>query len=65
MTAKTAKTKDDIVTDEVRFSKEQLVNSKQFTNRKDALSVIIEDDEELTIDEVNDRLNKFMSEEVK
>ena len=47
------------------FTKEQIISSKQFANRQDALAVIIEDDEELTIEEVKDRLNKFMSEEVK
>mgnify|MGYP000801591664 CR=1 FL=1 len=42
------------------FSKEQILKSTAFTNRKDILTVLIKDDEELTLTEVQNRLDKFM-----
>lgn len=44
----------------VKFSKERLMNAAVFANRKDALGVIIRDDEEITIEEAQERLDKFM-----
>lgn len=43
-----------------KFTKEQLLNSAVFNNRKDALGVVIQDGEEITIQEVHERLEKFM-----
>lgn len=47
------------------YSKKTLLNAKIFANRKDALNVLVGDDELLSIDEVQERLNNFMKEEVK
>ena len=63
--AKSVKNNEVVSSETSVFTKEQIISSKQFANRQDALAVIIEDDEELTIEEVKGRLNKFMSEEVK
>ena len=63
--AKAVKNNEVVSNETPVFTKEQIISSKQFANRQDALAVIIEDDEELTIEEVKDRLNKFMSKEVK
>lgn len=43
-----------------KFTKEQLLNSAVFDNRKDALGVVIQDGEEITIQEAHERLEKFM-----
>ena len=44
----------------VKFQKEKLLTAAIFSNRKDALGVIIQDGEELTIEEAQARLEKFM-----
>lgn len=51
--------------EETKFSKEVLLNSKRFANRKDALNVILADGDEYTIDEVETRLDEFMKGMVK
>lgn len=48
-----------------KFSKENLLSSNIFKNRKDILSVLIKDDEKLSIQETQERLNKFMKGKVK
>ncbi len=52
--------KKDITEVGKTFSKNALVSSKMFQNRKDILNVIINQDENLTIDEVNKRIDLFM-----
>ena len=44
----------------VRYSKEQLLNSKRYSNRRDALGVILADDKKYTIEDVDSLLEKFM-----
>lgn len=48
-----------------KFSKENLLSANIFKNRKDILSVLIKDDEELSIKETQERMNKFMKGKVK
>ena len=45
---------------ETVYSKDMLLKSKLFANRKDALSVVIRDSEKLTIEQAKERLAKFM-----
>ena len=47
------------------FTREALLASGYFDNRKDALAVVIKDDEELTIEEAQARLDKFLKRKVK
>lgn len=47
------------------FTKDMLLASGYFDNRKDALAVVIEDGEEITIEEAQTRLAKFMKRKVK
>lgn len=54
-----ANKKEDVV-DVVKFPKETLLKATVFTDRKDALSVVVQDGEELTIEEAQARLEKFM-----
>lgn len=47
------------------FTKDALLASGYFDNRKDALAVVIRDGEEVTVDEAQARLEKFMKRKVK
>jgi hypothetical protein len=47
------------------FTREALLASGYFDNRKDALAVVIKDGEEITIEEAQARLAKFMKRKVK
>ncbi len=46
--------------DEYKFTKKQLISSEHFKNNKDVLSVVINDNEELSIKEAQERIEKFM-----
>lgn len=46
--------------EEVKYSKEALLKADEFFNRKDALSAVVADDEEITLEEARKRLNTFM-----
>lgn len=46
--------------DNYKFSKEQIVNSKKYANRKDLLNAILKEDELYSFLEVEDRINNFM-----
>ncbi|MER0283820.1 hypothetical protein ABRY17_07950 [Clostridioides difficile] len=43
-----------------KFTKEQIVNSKKYVNRKDLLNAILKEDELYSFLEVEDRINSFM-----
>ena len=47
------------------FTKEALLASGYFDNRKDALAVLIEDGESITIAEAQARLDEFLKRKVK
>lgn len=47
------------------FSKEQLISSKLFMKNKDILSVLVKDDEKISIDEAHKRIENFMKGKVK
>ena len=46
--------------DNYKFTKEQIVNSKKYVNRKDLLNAILKEDELYSFSEVEYRINKFM-----
>ncbi|MDB0440965.1 hypothetical protein C4R89_15785 [Clostridioides difficile] len=46
--------------DGYKFTKEQIVNSKKYVNRKDLLNAILKEDELYSFSEVEDRINNFM-----
>ncbi|EGT4599345.1 hypothetical protein DFW26_07765 [Clostridioides difficile] len=46
--------------DNYKFSKEQIVNSKKYINRKDLLNAILKENELYSFSEVDDRINNFM-----
>ncbi|HGM1208446.1 TPA: hypothetical protein ACKOIL_001229 [Clostridioides difficile] len=46
--------------DDYKFTKEQIVNSKKYVNRKDLLNAILKENDLYSFSEVEDRINKFM-----
>lgn len=52
-------------TEELKYTKESILNSKKYSERKDILSVILKEDEEYTSHDIDDILNKFMKGEIK
>ena len=55
------KTKKD---DEVLYSKEQIITSKKYSNRKDILNVLLKDDEEYNFSRIDEIIENFMNKEV-
>lgn len=55
------KTKKD---DEILYSKEQIISSKKYSNRKDILNVLLKDDEEYTFSRIDEIIEEFMNKEV-
>ena len=46
---------------EITFTKQQIVNSKKYLDRKDVLNVLLKDDTSYTFKEVDKLINDFMS----
>ena len=55
------KTKKD---DEILYSKEQIIASKKYSNRKDILNVLLKDDEEYSFSKIDEIIENFMNREV-
>lgn len=47
------------------YSKEQILKSKKYANRKDILAVVLEDDKIYSHEEIEKEIDKFMKKEVK
>lgn len=58
--ALTTKTKSSEKENVPTFSKEQLINSKKYSNRQDALGTLLDDGEQYTIKQVDSILDEFM-----
>jgi len=56
------KTKKD---DEILYSKEQIIASKKYSNRKDILNVLLKDDEEYSFSRIDEIIENFMKWKVK
>lgn len=57
--------KEAIKTTESKYSKEQLLKSKRYSNRKDLLGVLLDDEKEYSFTEVDAEIEKFMKRGVK
>lgn len=57
--------KEEIKTTESKYSKEQLLKSKKYSNRKDLLGVLLDDKKEYSFAEVDAEIDKFMKRGVK
>ena len=60
MTNKKVETKQEVL-----FTKEQILASKKYSNRRDVLGVILLDDKTYTSEQVDSLLEKFMKGKVK
>lgn len=47
------------------YSKEQILKSKKYTNRKDILAIVLEDGKIYSHEEIEKEIDKFMKKEVK
>lgn len=54
----------EIKKETIKFTKEQIVNSKKFKNRVDLIRVILDDNKTYTIEEVQKEIEKFMKRRV-
>lgn len=50
---------------EPKFTKKQLIDSNKYKKRKDLLTSLLNDDEQYSIKEVDDLIEKFMKGKVK
>ena len=57
-----AKTKKE--NEEILYSKEQIISSKKYSNRKDILSVLLKEDEEYSFSRIDEIIENFMNKEV-
>lgn len=55
------KVKEEVKT---QYSKEQIINSKQYTSYKDVLQVVLKDTERYTNEEVKKNIENFMKRKV-
>ena len=55
----------EVKTTESKYSKEQLLKSKKYANRKDLLGVLLDDEKEYSFTEVDAEIEKFMKRGVK
>lgn len=51
--------------EEAMFSKEQLMNSTKYSNRKDILKIMLEVEKEYTFEQVDAKISEFMKGKVK
>ena len=65
MDKKKIEKKEKIKTTESKYSKEQLLKSKKYSNRKDLLGVLLDDKKEYSFAEVDAEIDKFMKRGVK
>lgn len=55
----------NVIIEEEKFSKENLLQAKKFKNQKDLANVLVKDDETLSFTELQERIDKFMKGKVK
>lgn len=53
-------TKKEEVTKSSSFSKEQILSAAKFANRRDLLSVVLEDGKTYTVEDVQKQIDRFM-----
>ena len=54
-----------VVAKETAYTKEQILKSKKYKDRKDVLNVVLRDDSTYTLKEVDNAIKTFMKREVK
>jgi Ca2+-binding EF-hand superfamily protein len=58
------KIESDDVVEVVTFTKEQIVSAKRYIHRKDVLTMLLEEGQSYTHEEVDELIEKFMKEKV-
>ncbi len=58
-------TKEEVKNDVVKYSKKQLMSAKKNEYIRDIIEVVVGNDELLTINELETRVDKFMNSEVR
>lgn len=56
------KVEEKNVKEQDTYSKDSIVKSKKYSNRKDLLNALLKDDKSYTFNEVDDIIDKFMKE---
>lgn len=56
--------KESEVKEEQKYGLKQFLESETFSENRDVLSVVMEKDEQLTVDELKKRIEKFLKSEV-
>ena len=54
-----------VVAKEIAYTKEQILKSKKYKDRKDVLNVVLKEDSTYTLKEVDNAIKTFMKREVK
>lgn len=55
----------NLTTKETAYTKEQILKSKKYKDRKDVLNVVLKEDSTYTLKEVDNAIKTFMKREVK
>lgn len=50
---------EQVVKEETKYSKKQLVSSKKYASNRDLLQVLLEDNKSYTLKEVESKINEF------
>lgn len=56
---------DDIKNEEIKFTKEQILNSKKYASQKDIVSILLREGINYSLNEVNKLIAEFMKGKVK
>jgi hypothetical protein len=51
--------------EKITFAKEQLLDSKKYSHRKDILQVLLKDNQQYTFEQVDNLINGFLKRKVK
>lgn len=59
--------KKDTLVDEIvqEFSKEQMISSKRFSKQRDLVEALLDDEKKYTMEQVNEKIHKYMKGKVK
>lgn len=57
-------TKKQNSTEEVKFTKEQILKSKKYIEKRDLINALLNDEESYSLQEVDEMIDKFMKEGV-
>lgn len=65
MSTRKKKVEGEEVLENVTFSKEQILSSKRYRDKKDLVNVLLKNEKSYSLDQVDDLIDKFMKGKVK